>query len=272
MSRSDSAIIEARDIRHRFARDGPPVLGGVSLALRGGEFVAVVGSSGCGKTTLLSILAGLTNPVEGSVWLNGEDVTGAPSRTRALVFQSDRLFPWRTALRNVTLGLEFRRERRGAAQERALGALRLVGLGENAHAYPRELSGGMRQRVNVARALVMDPDFLLMDEPFAALDAQNREMMQLELLRIWSSTNIGVVFVTHQIEEALYLADRVAVMVAGPGLVRKDVAVPFDRPRDLRIKRTPEFQELYDEIWSEIEYDVRKGAAADRDARLPTSD
>jgi NitT/TauT family transport system ATP-binding protein len=257
------ATMEAKSISHRFSPSGPLVLDDVSLAVRTGEFVALLGASGCGKTTYLSILSGLIDPTAGSVWVNGEDVTATPTLSRTIVFQSDRLFPWRTALRNVTFGLEVRGDGKADARRRGEDALRLVGLGGHLDAYPRQLSGGMRQRVNVARALVMAPDFLLMDEPFASLDAQTREVMQLELLRILSTTDVGVVLVTHQIEEALYLADRVVVMAARPGRITRVIDVPFSRPRDLRVKRLPEFQRLYDDVWSEIEDDVMAGAMGD---------
>jgi len=259
----DRAIIDARSITHRFTPTGPTILDDVSLAVPGGEFVALLGASGCGKTTYMSILAGLIPPTAGSVWINGADVTGTPSLARTMVFQSDRLFPWRTALRNVAFGLELRGDSKAEARRKGEDALRLVGLGAHFEAYPRQLSGGMRQRVNVARALVMEPDFLLMDEPFASLDAQTREVMQLEMLRILGTTNVGVVLVTHQIEEALYLADRVVVMSARPGRITKTIRVPFGRPRELHVKRLPEFQTLYDEIWAEIEDDVMAGASGD---------
>jgi NitT/TauT family transport system ATP-binding protein len=267
-TRSGTAVIEAAGVSHRFDPEAPVVLEDVSLRVENGEFVALLGASGCGKTTFLSILAGLLVPTHGRVLLNGEDVAGRPTGGRALVFQSDRLFPWRTALRNVTFGLELRGESKATAEQRALTALSLAGLGKSVHLYPRQLSGGMRQRVNVARALVTEPDFLLMDEPYASLDAQTREVMQLELLRILASTNVGVVLVTHQIEEALYLADRIVVLAASPGRIRKTVTVPFDRPRPLHLKRAPEFQALYDEIWGEIEADVMAAAAADADSGL----
>ena len=260
---TQAATIEAKSVSHRFKETGPMILDDVSLAVSRGEFVALVGPSGCGKTTYLKIVAGLIPPSDGTVWINEEEVTGRPSLTRTMVFQHDQLFPWRTALRNVTFGLEVRGEKKQKANEMAEEALRLVGLGSHLDSYPRQLSGGMRQRVNVARALVLAPDFLLMDEPFASLDAQTREIMQLELLRILSSTNVGVILVTHQIEEALYLADRVAVMCSHPGRIRKMLKVPFPRPRDLHVKRLPEFQRLYDDIWSEIEADVLADATGD---------
>ncbi len=247
-------------VSHAFAASTAPVLSDVSLDVSRGEFVALVGASGCGKTTLIRILAGLVRPLRGSVRMGGVDLTGIPARGRAMVFQADRLYPWRTALANTLFGLELQRVPRADAMARARAALQLVGLGRSMNAYPGELSGGMRQRVNVARALVVEPNFLLMDEPFAALDAQTREIMQRELLRILRQTSVGVVFVTHQIEEALYLADRVVVMSARPGRIKDEIAVPFARPRSLDIKRDQEFQNLYAHIWGAIESDILMSA------------
>ena len=244
------------EVSHAFASSEAWVLKDISLQATRGEFVALIGASGCGKTTLLRILAGLIRPVRGAVHVGGRELTGIPAQGRAMVFQGDRLFPWRTALHNTMFGLELRRVPRAEATARARAALKLVGLARAINAYPSELSGGMRQRVNVARALVVEPDFLLMDEPFAALDAQTREVMQQELLRILGQTGVGVVFVTHQIEEALYLADRIVVMGVRPGRIKEEVRVPFARPRSLALKRDPLFQELYGRIWSAIESDV----------------
>lgn len=254
----------AEGIGHRFAPGQPPVLHDISFRFDRGEIVSIVGASGSGKTTFLRVLAGLVQPTTGTVRLGERNVTGVADMTRAMVFQSDRLFPWRTAIQNVTFGLEVRGTKRSVARVRAQDALQLVGLGHAGEAYPGELSGGMRQRVNVARALVVDPEFLLMDEPFAALDAQTREIMQAELLRILGDTRVGVVFVTHQIEEALYLSDRVVVFGANPGRIRDEVRVPFDRPRSLGIKREQRFQDLYDHIWREIEADVLAGVASEQ--------
>jgi NitT/TauT family transport system ATP-binding protein len=266
MSSNGAAGLECVEISHAFASSQSWVLRDISLQVAQGEFVALVGASGCGKTTLLRILAGLIRPARGAVRMDGVDLTGVPAKGRAMVFQGDRLFPWRTALSNTTFGLELRGVPRATALTRALATLKLVGLERSVNAYPSELSGGMRQRVNVARALVVDPEFLLMDEPFAALDAQTREVMQRELLRILEQTRVGVVFVTHQLEEALYLADRVVVMSVGPGRIRGEVLVPFPRPRSLETKRDVEFQRLYSELWSSIESDVMKGALPPEEA------
>jgi NitT/TauT family transport system ATP-binding protein len=242
------------------------VLRNVSFTLAAGEFVAMVGASGCGKTTLLRILAGLVAPSDGSVSVSGVDVTGVPGTDRAMVFQSDRLYPWRTALQNVTFGLELKRIAKSEAMRRALDVLALVGLPRHDRLYPHQLSGGMRQRVNVARALAVDPEFLLMDEPFSALDAQTREMMQIEILRVWEKAQKGVLFITHQIEEAVYLADRILVLGARPGRIRREIAVDLPRPRTLALKRQAEFQRLSEMIWAEIEEDVKAGMALEQGA------
>jgi NitT/TauT family transport system ATP-binding protein len=257
--------LECRAVSHGYGVDAASVLKDVSIEMRVGEFVSIVGASGSGKTTLLRILAGLVTPSAGSVFSNGTDVTGRSGIDRAMVFQADRLYPWRTALRNVTFGLELKGHSREAAERRAQEALALVGLPRHGSAYPHQLSGGMRQRVNVARALAVDPDFLLMDEPFSALDTQTREMMQVELLRVWDAARTGVMFVTHMIEEAVYLSDRVLVLGSRPGRVRREVAISSARPRGLAIKRQPEFQGVCDLIWREIEEEVRVGMALEQE-------
>ena len=255
-NKASGVTLECSDVSHRFPSSAAWVLKEISLQIARGEFVAFVGASGCGKTTLLRILAGLLHPTRGVVRVGDQYVTGIPANGRAIVFQGDRLFPWRTALQNTLFGLEVRKVPHATAVVRAAAMLKLVGLERALNAYPSELSGGMRQRVNVARALVVDPDFLLMDEPFAALDAQTRELMQQELLRILGQTMVGVAFVTHQIEEALYLADRVVVLGVGPGRIRDEVRVPFPRPRLPEVRRDLHFQQLYTHIWKLIESDV----------------
>lgn len=232
------------------------VLRDVNLAIRPGEFVSLVGASGCGKTTLLRTLAGLTDASAGSVLIGGARVTG-PDRERAVVFQQDGLYPWRTVLRNVRLGLEVAGISRAASNERSREVLRLVGLEGWENHYPHELSGGMKQRVNLARALVLEPKILFMDEPFAALDAQTREMMQRELLDLWARLTATVVFVTHQIDEAVYLSDRVIVLGSQPGRVKATIPVEYPRPRELSLKRSGSFGELEQRIWTAIEEDVK---------------
>jgi NitT/TauT family transport system ATP-binding protein len=225
----------------------------VSLALAEREFVAIVGPSGCGKTTLLNVAAGLLPCEAGTVSIDGRPVQG-PGIDRAVVFQHASLLPWRTVLGNVMYGMEMqRRFDGGTIQSRARAFVHLVGLSGFERHYPAELSGGMQQRVNLARALATDPDVLLMDEPFAALDAQTREFMQAELLKIWASSSKTVLFITHQINEAIYLADRVVVFSARPGRIRAEFRVPFERPRTLSLKRDPGFVRIEDEIWALIE-------------------
>jgi NitT/TauT family transport system ATP-binding protein len=228
----------------------------VSIQVAAGQFISIVGASGCGKTTLLRIVDGLTPPTRGHVWVDGQAVD-RPGPDRGFVFQQDALFPWRTVLDNVIFGLEVQGKPKREARERADVLVRLVGLSGFEQHFPHELSGGMRQRANLARALTIDPDVLLMDEPFASLDAQTREIMQSELLRIWRSNRKTVLFVTHQIDEAVYLADRVVVMTSRPGQVKAVLDVDIPRPRDLSVKRTPRFLELVDDIWRMIEEEVK---------------
>ena len=232
-------------------------LNGIRLRVEEGEFSCVVGPSGCGKTSFLQIVGGLLRPTAGRVLIDGRPVTG-PRPDLAMVFQDPSLLPWRTVLGNTTYGLELQRRATPEALRRARDIVALVGLeGFEAH-YPHELSGGMQQRANLARALAVDPDVLLMDEPFAALDAQTRELMQQELLRICREAGKTVLFVTHQINEAIYLADRVVVMSGRPGQVKAQVVVDLPRPRSLAVKRQPRFLEIEDQIWGLIEVDARR--------------
>jgi NitT/TauT family transport system ATP-binding protein len=228
-------------------------LSDVSLSVADGEFMAIVGPSGCGKTTLLNIVAGLLAYETGSVAIDGQTVT-APGVDRAVVFQHASLLPWRTVAGNVRFGMEMqKRFDRAEIAARTNHFIRLVGLAGFERHYPSELSGGMQQRVNLARAAAADPAVLLMDEPFAALDAQTRELMQAELLKIWTEAHKTVLFITHQIDEAVYLADRVAVMSARPGRISQVVAIPFERPRSLGLKREPRFLAIEDAIWRRID-------------------
>jgi NitT/TauT family transport system ATP-binding protein len=256
--------------RYYVERDGRQVLAlsDVSLSVADGEFMAIVGPSGCGKTTLLSIIAGLLPYDQGSVTIDGTRITGAGT-DRAVVFQHASLLPWRTIAGNVRYGMELqKRVDRQTMTERTDYFIKLVGLEGFERHYPSELSGGMQQRVNLARALAADPAVLLMDEPFAALDAQTRELMQAELLKIWIQARKTVVFITHQINEAIYLADRVAVMSARPGHVKDVVEVPFERPRGLSLKREPRFVKIEDDIWRMIE---EKHEAPDADQSTSAS-
>jgi NitT/TauT family transport system ATP-binding protein len=225
----------------------------ISLSVADGEFLAIVGPSGCGKTTLMNITAGLLPYDEGSVRIDDKKVAG-PGIDRAVVFQHASLLPWRTIVGNIRYGMEMqKRFDEPAMRERADYFLKLVGLAGFGHHYPSELSGGMQQRANLARALAADPAVMLMDEPFAALDAQTREFMQAELLKIWAQARKTVLFITHQINEAVYLADRVAVLSARPGRLKRVFRIPFERPRTLHLKRDPRFLEIEDAIWQLIE-------------------
>jgi NitT/TauT family transport system ATP-binding protein len=240
-------------------------LEGIDLQIAAGEFVVLVGPSGCGKSTLLDLLGGLTRPTGGRILLDGAPVTG-PGLDRGIVFQQYALLPWRTALGNVEFGLEAtgvpRRQRATQARE----FLDLVGLSGFEDRHPHELSGGMRQRVAIARSLAYDPDVLLMDEPFAALDAQTRESLQDELLRIWQRTGKTVVFITHGIDEAVYLGQRVAVMTSRPGRIKQIVPVTLgsrtatDDPRS-----SPEFARHRHEIWSLVQDEVARAQQLEKE-------
>jgi NitT/TauT family transport system ATP-binding protein len=224
----------------------------VDLMVQSGEILVLVGPSGCGKSTLLDLIAGLAVPSSGEILLDGRKITG-PGPDRSLVFQQYALFPWRTALGNVEFALEAAGVPRSERPRRARHFLALVGLSGAEERYPHQLSGGMKQRVAIARSLSGEPDVLLMDEPFAAVDAQTREMLQDELLRIWAATRKTILFITHSIDEALYLGHRVAVMAARPGRVIDMLDVPFaghGGTDDLRSR--PEFGQLRHHIWKQL--------------------
>jgi NitT/TauT family transport system ATP-binding protein len=271
MSANGIAKLELRNVSMVYSQRGKPfaAVRDVSLQVEAGQFISIVGASGCGKTTLLRIVDGLITPTRGQVWVDGQAVN-RPGPDRGFVFQQDALFPWRTLLDNVIFGLEIQGRSRKESRERAAGLLSLIGLDGFEHHFPHELSGGMRQRANLARALTIDPDVLLMDEPFASLDAQTREIMQSELLRIWRSNRKTVLFVTHQIDEAVYLADRVVVMTSRPGQVKAVLDIDIPRPRDLSVKRSPAFLELVDEIWKMIEEEVKSALRISSDGHVDT--
>jgi len=257
--------LQARDvvIHHRRQRYGDMLLAvdGVTFDIADGEFVAIVGPSGCGKTTFLNAVDGLLPLTSGTLTLNGKQID-RPGHDRAMVFQQPSLLPWRTVLGNVMYGVEMLRIPKDEALTRAKRFVELVGLGGFVESYPLELSGGMQQRANLARALAVDPEVLLLDEPFAALDAQTRETMQQELLRIWNETRKTAVFITHDIVEAVYLADRVVVFTARPGRVKEIVTIDIPRPRDLRVKRHPRFVEIETRIWESIREEAARDALA----------
>jgi NitT/TauT family transport system ATP-binding protein len=230
--------------------DAVIALSHVDLTVETGEFMVLVGPSGCGKSTLLELLSGLAEPSSGTILVDGKPITG-PGPDRGIVFQQYALFPWRTALGNVEFGLEAIGVSRSERAERARHFLALVGLSGFEHLYPHQLSGGMKQRIAIARSLSFDPDILLMDEPFAALDAQTRETLQDELLRIWEQTAKTILFITHGIDEAVYLGQRVAVMSTRPGRILDIVDIPLGPRRgDDDLRSSPEFAELRHRVWT----------------------
>lgn len=228
-----------------------------TLQVGDGEFVVVVGPTGCGKSTLLNVAAGLLAPSRGTVQVFGEPLRGL-NRRAGYMFQSDALLPWRTALDNVALGLEYRGVRRRQAIERASAWLQRVGLAAHGDKYPHQLSGGMKKRVSLAQMLVVEPDILLMDEPFSALDVQTRQLMENELLQIWSENKKTVIFVTHDLEEAISLADRVVVLAAGPETRPiADFSIEIPRPRDVtEIIHSPLYLKTHGMIWSALKDEV----------------
>jgi NitT/TauT family transport system ATP-binding protein len=236
---------------------------GLTITIEKSEFVSIVGPSGCGKSTFLKVVDGLCSPTGGQILLDGRAVS-RPGRDRAMVFQDASLFPWFSVLGNVAYGLECQGINSKDARKRAQALIGTVGLEGFENHFPYELSGGMQQRVNLARALAVDPELLLMDEPLAALDAQTRELMQAELLRIWNTTRKTVLFITHQIDEAVYLSDRVLVMSARPGRILADVSIQIARPRELAIKHQPEFHAYVDQIWGLLESQAKRTMAADQ--------
>jgi NitT/TauT family transport system ATP-binding protein len=246
-------VVDDLRLGHWSSRSGSFALAcdGLGFEVEENEFVAIVGPSGCGKTTFLTALAGLTPVHSGRLELNGEQIEGA-APDRSLVFQHPSLFPWRNVAANISFGLKAQKRLDERGKARVAELIDLVGLAGKEGSYPRELSGGMSQRVNLARALATDPDLLLLDEPFSALDAQTRELMQDELTRIWQADGAGTgktaIFVTHDVPEAVYLADRVVVFSRGPAHLVEVVDVGLPRPRRPEVKRTPEFQKIHDHI------------------------
>jgi NitT/TauT family transport system ATP-binding protein len=249
-----TAAIEVAGLDHVYAgRDGEvAALADISLTVQAGRFVVIVGPSGCGKSTLLMILAGLRHATGGTVHCAGEPIARPDPRRVGVVFQEASLFPWLSALDNIEFPLALRHMPREVRRRRALDMLELVGLAGFGEKYPHELSGGMKQRVSIARGLVQDPPILLMDEPFAALDEQTRMTMGHELLRIWGETRKSILFVTHSLTEAVYLADEVLVMSARPGRIVDRINVTLPRPRSYEMMATEVFGRLRDRIWRQI--------------------
>jgi NitT/TauT family transport system ATP-binding protein len=262
--------IQAEDIRKKFKLKGGQkvrnqglsaneveVLNGVNLEIKKGEFLVLVGPSGCGKSVFLDIIAGLTSATSGSIYQDGELIAGVNPKV-GYVFQQYALFPWRNALANVEIGLEARGVAKAERSAIARDFLAKFGLSGFEDRFPYQLSGGMQQRVAISRALATNPEVLLMDEPFAALDAQTREILQNELLRIWEGTETTVVFVTHSIEEAVFLADRVVVMTARPAAVKEIIAIDLPRPRTEQIRLSSKFTEIRSVVWDALKEEVTK--------------
>jgi NitT/TauT family transport system ATP-binding protein len=249
---ADGLALSAKNIRmeyrDRATRERLVAIEQLDLDIPERQFVTIVGPSGCGKSTFAKIVNGLLPATHGEIAVRSAE----SGRDHAMVFQDSSLFPWYSVLSNVAYGLICQGVPKKEAQTRALPLIKLVGLDGFEQKYPYQLSGGMQQRANLARALTVDPELLIMDEPFAALDAQTREVMQAELLRIWSTSRKTVLFITHQIDEAIYLSDRVIVMSARPGRVIADIAIDLPRPRELAIKRTPAFVAYEEQIWTLI--------------------
>ena len=262
MAGDNSVKVEIQGVVKKFStRNGEVIaLNGVDLSIRDKEFVCVVGPSGCGKSTLLNIIGGLDIPTSGKVLVDGKEVDG-PSPRRGIVFQQYALFPWLTVEANVQFGLKLQGMSREEMDQVTRRDLKVVGLENFAKSYPKELSGGMKQRVAIARAYAVNPEVLLMDEPFGALDAQTRVQLQTELLNTWENEQKTCFFITHDVEEAIILAQRVVIMSARPGRVKDIVDIDIPYPRDQATKMSPRFLELKNDIWGQVyeEYlEVRK--------------
>jgi NitT/TauT family transport system ATP-binding protein len=256
-------MLQARSVSlaYRTRRGGIAALENINLQIRQGEFVSLLGASGCGKSSLLKLFAGLMPPSAGDLLLDGQPVAG-PSPRLGIAFQRPTLMPWKTVLENTLVPARAQGRDLAASRSRAQALLATVGLDGFAQDYPRELSGGMQQRVGLVRMLVTAPDVLLMDEPFAALDAQNRVILQTELVRIWEETGKTLIYVTHSIEEALALGDRCVIMTAQPGRIKQIIDVPFPRPRDpLTLSASAEFGQLRLDIWRVLEEEVNRARA-----------
>ena len=254
--RTGEPLLVVEGLVKRFPRLDYPVLSDVSFEVPVGGFTTVIGPSGCGKTTLLRIVGGLENPTAGRIIIGGEPSVG-PARNKTMVFQHFNLYPWRTAIDNIAYGLELQGVSKEERRSRAREYLSLVGLDGFENHYPGELSGGMQQRVGIARALAVEPELLLMDEPFGALDALTREHLQTELQKICAQASVAILFVTHSIDEAIYLSDDVLVMGTKPGRIVREFAIDLPRPRwtyDARAE--PTFTETRAELWSELEQEL----------------
>jgi NitT/TauT family transport system ATP-binding protein len=256
-TRSASVVIDHVRVEYPGAagEDALVAIADISLTIAPGEFVSIIGPSGCGKSSLLYLINGINSPAAGTIVVDGETVT-KPSAARALVFQDASLLPWNSVVANVAMGLQVAGVPKAEREAQADVLLKLVGLDGFGAKLPHQLSGGMKQRVGIARALCVDPAVLLMDEPFGALDAQTRQLMGVELLRIWRERQKTIVFVTHDIDEAIYLADRVVVLSARPARVLEVVRIELPRPRALDIQNTEAFREMRERIWKLLEAEV----------------
>lgn len=255
--------LSIRGLDYHYVAEGSDVatvaLSGIDLDVPQGRFVCLVGQSGCGKSTLLNLVAGLLKATSGEIRFDDQRIE-APGTDRSVVFQHASLLPWRDVRGNIRFGMEMQRRFSAVEMDRRTErATEMVGLAGFGQHFPSQLSGGMQQRVNLARALATDPLMLLLDEPFSALDSQTREVMQAETLRIWNENAKTVLFVTHQIDEAVFLADEIVVMAPRPGRVVNRIPIPFARPRSLDLKRSPEFQAMCDHIWSIIRQNAPGG-------------
>jgi NitT/TauT family transport system ATP-binding protein len=271
------AGIELSEVTKRFLTPTGAVftaLRNVNMAVRPGQFCAVVGPTGCGKSTTLTLVAGLDRPSEGTVKVGGQVVTGVAGRRTSFVFQADALLPWRTVLGNVALGPLFHGTPKKKAHLAAREWLRVVGLAGFEDHHPHQLSGGMRKRVGLAAALINEPAILLMDEPFGALDVQTKAIMSNELLSLWDQSRPSVIFVTHDLEEAIALADRVVVMTAGPGTVKAVYDIDLPRPRGAvqEIRFEPRFLELQQQIWESLREEVERSYARTAAAEVPAGE
>jgi NitT/TauT family transport system ATP-binding protein len=256
-----SPAIKVENVSKTFHRNGKATraIGNVSFSVAPGEFVSIVGPSGCGKSTFLNLVAGLDNPTEGTVEFFGQKVNGLNKRV-GYVTQEDTLLPWRTVSRNVALPLEVQNRSRDEIAASVSKFVSLVNLAGFEDHFPKQLSGGMRRRVTIARTLAYEPSTILMDEPFGALDAQLRLIMQEELVKIWAATNLTILFVTHDISEAVSLSDRVILLSAGPSQVRMNYEIDLPRPRDLmKIRQLPEYGQAQEKIWDALQQDFRRG-------------
>jgi len=250
--------LEASGVVKRYERNGKslPIVEIAEFAVREGEFITVIGPSGCGKSTFLHIVGGFIPPESGSIRVYGKEVSG-PGPDRGMMFQEFALFPWKSVAGNIAWGLEAQGWEKQRIEETVNKSHDMIGLADFHNHYPAELSGGMKQRAALARVLAFDPKVLLMDEPFGALDAQTREVMQEELMSLWERTKKTVVFVTHDIDEAVFLADRVVVLTARPARIREDIKIDLPRPRTLEIKKSMRCHEYRNQIWDLIRLESR---------------